>query len=187
MTSLQSLTALVRPPKQPEVTPTDYDWTTLEEMEKLSDSYKSFVATYGAGIFGSCVNLFSPCGRTVFNIQRITDSVRGANLTVAQAGAKIPELVRNDRFFPIDKLGLFVVAESVDGHDIFYERTREVQREHVIVYDSQSEIGGVARRFDLGVVEFFEAIYCRKITVPGLSESLIRQPIFKPLRTSWII
>jgi len=187
MSSLQSLTALLPPPSQPEAAPMDYDWSTFEEVERLSDSYKSFVTTYGTGVLCGCVNLFSPSGKTVFNTHIVTNSVRATILTIARAGAKIPDLVSCDRFFPMDKLGLFVVAESIDGHDIFYERTSDTQRENVLVYDSQSELGGVATRFDMGVVEFFEAIFSHKIQIPGLSAPLIRRPVFEPLKTSWLV
>src|SRR5258706_8535755 len=138
MTSLQSLLSLLPPPNQPEAAPMDYDWATFEEVEKLSDSYKGFVARYGAGVLSGCVNLFSPSGKAVFNIHIATDSVRGVTLTIARAGAKIPELVRSERFFPIDRLGLFVVAERIDCHEVLYERTGDTHRGNVIVYDSHS-------------------------------------------------
>ena len=93
--------------------------------------------------------------------------------------------VQSDRFFPVNKAGLFVVAESTDGHSIFYKRTDDAQHENVIVYDCQSEITGVVTRFAMGVVDFFEGIYSRKIEVHGLSKILLKTAVFKPLKTVW--
>ena len=186
MKSLETLAALVPPPEKPEAIPMDYDWTTLEEVQKLSDSYKGFVAMYGAGIFGDHVNFFTPSPRTVFNIHIATDSIRAVHMTLLLGGANIPDLVRADCFFPVSKMGLFVVADSVDGHSVFYARTGRVQRENVILYDSHREVEGVALQFDLSVVEFFASIYSGRLELPGFSTLLRGRQFFKPLRTSWL-
>src|ERR1700743_3685527 len=141
MANLNSLSLLVSPPKEPEAVPVDEDWKTLEEGQRLSYSYKNFVALYGVGTFSECVHLCSPSARTVLNIHNVTESFRGTILTNMEAGADVPELVHSGHFFPMDKLGLFVVAESIDGHEMLYEHTSDSERENVILFDSQAEMG----------------------------------------------
>jgi hypothetical protein len=187
MTALQTLKTIVPPPGKPEGVPRDYDWITLEELAPLSEGYKALLAEYGVGWFGSDfrLNLYTPNTNSIRNIYAATERDRGTQLANLLGGISVPTLVRSEEFFPLEKLGLFLVADTHDGHSLYYRRTADSQREALILYDIN--YCETVQEFNLSVVDFLVANLSAQISIPGFSEPLRETLRFTPQTTTWNI
>jgi hypothetical protein len=181
MNALNELRQRVIPPAIPHNIPTDFAWTTLEESQNVSDSYKAICRMYGVGLFSDFLHFYSANYQTTYNIQSRTDQLRGIQLANVRGGIRVPELLLPDRFFPLDKLGQFVFAGSIDGHTLLYKRTKDPQLENVILYNVDYNV----TEFDVGVVKFLSGIYAGEIDIPGFSKCLLEKPEFVPVKTTW--